>query len=79
MVTEIGIPKLDDVRAIARIIKANLNLSFIELATRIVDEGYRKRKDKPRIVAVAMEDVSKDVANELIQLQWASDIEFYGG
>jgi len=36
-------------------------------------------KDKPPLVSWAMEDVSKEVANELIQAQREADIKHYEG
>jgi len=53
-------------------------ISF-EIQEKLRELGYRKIEGKPPIVSRAMEDVSKDVANELILMQWEADIKHYGG
>ena len=71
---EAGIPRLDNVRVIARIIKANLNLSSIGIATLIVDEGYRKIKDKPPLLSAEEIKMLPPPQNEQGQIDYGVTI-----
>ena len=58
-----------------------LNYHLKELGRELEELGYRKlpKDTEPPLVSVAMEDVSRAVANELIEAQREADIAHYEG